>query len=43
LLREINAAHRNTRDDSRLETRIESFEHAFRMQLEASDAFDISK
>ena len=42
LLREINAAHRSTRDDSRLDSRIESFELAFRMQLEATDAFDIS-
>src|SRR5204862_93021 len=29
--------------DPRLESRIESFELAFRMQLEASDAFDIAK
>ena len=43
LLREINASHRSTRDDPRLESRIESFELAFRMQLEATDAFDISK
>jgi len=43
LLREINNAHRSSRDDSRLDTRIESFELAFRMQIEASDAFDISK
>ena len=42
LLKEINAAHRSTRDDSRLDSRIESFELAFRMQLEATDAFDIS-
>ncbi|KAB2674598.1 MAG: DUF1501 domain-containing protein [Verrucomicrobia bacterium] len=44
LLRALNEAHRETHGgDSRLEARIESFELAFRMQLEASDAFDISR
>ncbi len=44
LLRELNAAHLEANGrDSRLEARIESFELAFRMQLEASDAFDISR
>lgn len=44
LLRELNAAHRSTRgDDPRFEARIQSFELAFRMQMEASDAFDISR
>jgi len=44
LLRGLNSQHLRTRGhDSRLESRIESFELAFRMQLEASDAFDIGK
>ncbi len=44
LLRELNAAHLESHGgDPRLEARIESFELAFRMQLEASDAFDISR
>ena len=44
LLREINTAGLTSREgDARLEARIESFELAFRMQLEASDAFDLSK
>ena len=42
LLRELNASHLRTHSsDPRLEARIESFELAFRMQLEATDAFDI--
>ena len=44
LLRDLNAAHRSARgDDPRFEARIQSFELAFRMQMEASDAFDISR
>ncbi len=44
LLAELNAAHLQAHGhDPRLEARIESFELAFRMQLEASDAFDISR
>ncbi|MCE9609217.1 MAG: DUF1501 domain-containing protein [Chthoniobacter sp.] len=44
LLRELNAAHRSARgDDPQFEARIQSFELAFRMQIEASDAFDISR
>lgn len=43
LLREMNEAHRRQRIDPRLEARIESFELAFRMQTEASDAFDICR
>lgn len=44
LLRELNAAHRSARgDDPQFEARIQSFELAFRMQMEASDAFDISR
>lgn len=44
LLRELNEDHRRKHgEDPRLEARIQSFELAFRMQLEASDAFDIRK
>src|SRR5437899_9351027 len=44
LLAELNAEHQRARgDDPQLEARIQSFELAYRMQLEATDAFDISK
>ncbi len=43
LLRHINESHRQQRSDPRLEARIQSFELAFRMQIEAADAFDVSK
>ncbi len=43
LMRRINEAHRQQRSDPRLEARIQSFELAFRMQMEAADAFDVSK
>jgi len=45
LLRAINEAHRAgpRADDPRLESRIQSFELAYRMQSEAADAFDISR
>src|SRR3954462_8235025 len=44
LLRQTNCAHLRARvRGPRLESRIESFELAFCMQLEASDAFDIAK
>ena len=44
LLRRLNRAHeRNRGDHSRLEARLESFELAFRMQMDASDAFDIER
>jgi hypothetical protein len=44
LLAEFNAEHQRTRgEDPQLEARIQSFELAYRMQLEATDAFDISK
>ena len=44
LLATLNAAHRRDHgSDPRLEARIESFELAFRMQMEASDAFDLSR
>jgi hypothetical protein len=44
LLRAVNERHQKKRQaDARLEARIQSFELAYRMQLEASDAFDVSK
>jgi hypothetical protein len=44
LLAQINADHERARgNDPQLEARIQSFELAYRMQLEATDAFDISK
>jgi hypothetical protein len=43
LLRRINDRHRaQHEDDPELETRIQSFELAYRMQIEATDAFEIS-
>ncbi len=42
-LRRLNDLHRANRDeDSRLSARIESFELAYRMQLQAPDAFDLA-
>lgn len=44
LLHRINADHARRRaEDAQLEARIQSFETAYRMQMEATDAFDISK
>ena len=44
LLAEFNAEHQRIRgEDPQLEARIQSFELAYRMQLEATDAFDLSK
>lgn len=43
LVRQINSLHMAQRSDPRLEARIQSFELAFRMQMEASDAFDIQQ
>jgi hypothetical protein len=43
LLGTLNAEHREPRLDDRLEARIQSFELAFRMQMEAADAFDITR
>jgi hypothetical protein len=43
LLRSLNDAHGRDRDDDRLDARIQSFELAFRMQSEATEAFDISR
>jgi hypothetical protein len=43
LLHELNEEHQRARKrDERLEARIQSFELAYRMQMEAADAFDIS-
>jgi hypothetical protein len=44
LLAELNRHHQQPRaEDAALETRIQSFELAYRMQMAATDAFDISK
>jgi hypothetical protein len=44
LLQILNRAHQNNREgDDQLDSRIRSFELAYRMQMEASDAFDITK
>jgi hypothetical protein len=44
LLMELNEHHKQKRQqDSQLDARIQSFELAYRMQMEASDAFDVSK
>src|SRR5262249_6407309 len=43
-LRRLNELHREERgEDSRLSARIESFELAYRMQLQAPDAFDLTQ
>ena len=42
LLQRLNETHRRERIDPRLDSRIESFELAFRMQTAATDAFDIN-
>ena len=44
LLAELNRRHQASRsEDASLEARIESFELAYRMQMEATDALDISR
>lgn len=44
LLRRLNEAHLQARQrDAQLEARLQSFELAYRMQTEATDAFDISR
>src|SRR6185503_18835295 len=44
LLQQLNERHQRKRQqDAQLEARIQSFELAYRMQLEATDAFDISR
>ena len=40
LLRQMNRAHHEGRQDGRLDARIQSFELAFRMQMEAAEAFN---
>ncbi len=43
-LNELNRIHQvSRREDEALESRIQSFELAFRMQLDAADAFDVSR
>jgi hypothetical protein len=44
LLGKLNRLHQQERaDEGRLESRIQSFEQAYRMQMEATDAFDLSR
>ena len=44
LLQSLNERHRRKRaEDSQVEARIQSFELAYRMQMDASDAFDITR
>jgi hypothetical protein len=44
LLQELNDMHRQRREqDAQLDARIQSFELAYRMQIEAADAFDVSR
>lgn len=44
LLAELNRRHQQPRaEDAALEARIQSFELAYRMQMEASDAFDVGR
>ncbi|HZT79771.1 MAG TPA: DUF1501 domain-containing protein [Gemmataceae bacterium] len=44
LLRDLNERHQKKRQtDAQLEARIQSFELAYRMQIDASDAFDVSR
>jgi hypothetical protein len=44
LVQKLNAIHaRQLQKDPQLEARIEAYEMAYRMQIEASDAFDIAK
>lgn len=42
LLQRMNSQHQASRIDERLAARMESFELAFRMQMEAADAFDLT-
>ena len=44
LLRQLNERHQQKRQqDAQLEARIQSFELAYRMQIDATDAFDVSR
>lgn len=43
LLQKMNARHQRNREPTALEARMQSLETAFRMQFEASDAFDLNQ
>lgn len=44
LLQELNERHqRKRKEDAQIEARIQSFELAYRMQMDATDAFDVSR
>src|SRR4029077_6492736 len=44
LLQQLNERHQRQRqNDGQLEARIQSFELAYRMQMDATDAFDVSR
>ena len=43
LMRQLNEAHLNQRQDSALEARIRAMETAYRMQMAATDAFDLNR
>jgi hypothetical protein len=44
LLQQLNAEHlRQRQNDAQLEARVQSFELAYRMQMDAADAFDITR
>jgi hypothetical protein len=44
LLQQLNADHlRRRQNDAQLEARVQSFELAYRMQMDAADAFDIAR
>jgi hypothetical protein len=43
LIQALNEQHLAERNDPQLEARIQSFELAYRMQMEAADAFDVSR
>ena len=44
LLKQLNESHQKKhQEDAQLEARIQSFELAYRMQMDAADAFDISR
>ncbi len=43
LLQRLNKQHLQSRSDARLDARIQSFELAFRMQMEATEAFDLAR
>src|SRR4030095_17160960 len=44
LLQQLNERHqRKRKDDGQSEARIQSFELAYRMQMDATDAFDVSR